>query len=41
MKQRKGFIKVALEFGTGLVPVYSYGENTLFYQVNFSEGSVD
>ncbi|XP_024866541.1 2-acylglycerol O-acyltransferase 3b isoform X1 [Kryptolebias marmoratus] len=40
MKQRKGFIRVALEFGADLVPVYSFGENELFRQVVFSEGSL-
>ncbi|KAF7661469.1 hypothetical protein LDENG_00261320 [Lucifuga dentata] len=40
MKQRKGFVRVALEFGADLVPVYSFGENELFRQVIFSEGSV-
>uniref|UniRef100_A0A8C8LXK6 Acyltransferase n=1 Tax=Oncorhynchus tshawytscha TaxID=74940 RepID=A0A8C8LXK6_ONCTS len=40
MKQRKGFVRVALEFGANLVPVYSYGENNIFRQVIFSEGSV-
>ncbi|XP_054482230.1 2-acylglycerol O-acyltransferase 3b [Anoplopoma fimbria] len=40
MKQRKGFVRVALEFGADLVPVYSFGENELFRQVVFSEGSL-
>ncbi|KAM4620066.1 2-acylglycerol O-acyltransferase 3b [Polymixia lowei] len=40
VKQRKGFVRVALEFGADLVPVYSFGENELFRQVIFSEGSV-
>ncbi|XP_034034983.1 2-acylglycerol O-acyltransferase 3b [Thalassophryne amazonica] len=40
VKQRKGFIRIALEFGANLVPVYSFGENELFRQVIFSEGSV-
>ncbi|XP_030010382.1 2-acylglycerol O-acyltransferase 3b [Sphaeramia orbicularis] len=40
IKQRKGFVKVALEFGADLVPVYSFGENELFQQVIFSEGSL-
>lgn len=40
MKQRKGFVKVALEYGADLVPVYSFGENELFHQVIFTEGSV-
>ncbi|XP_019940981.2 2-acylglycerol O-acyltransferase 3b isoform X2 [Paralichthys olivaceus] len=40
VKQRKGFVRVALEFGADLVPVYSFGENELFKQVIFSEGSL-
>ncbi|XP_071391018.1 2-acylglycerol O-acyltransferase 3b [Centroberyx affinis] len=40
MRQRKGFVRVALEFGADLVPVYSFGENELFRQVIFSEGSI-
>ncbi|XP_021473889.2 diacylglycerol O-acyltransferase 2 [Oncorhynchus mykiss] len=40
MKQRKGFVRVALEFGADLVPVYSYGENNIFRQVIFTEDSV-
>ncbi|XP_001365685.1 2-acylglycerol O-acyltransferase 1 [Monodelphis domestica] len=37
--QRKGFIKMALTHGAYLVPVFSFGENDLFYQVNNPEGS--
>uniref|UniRef100_A0A3Q0SBX2 Acyltransferase n=1 Tax=Amphilophus citrinellus TaxID=61819 RepID=A0A3Q0SBX2_AMPCI len=40
MKQRKGFVRLALEFGADLVPVYSFGENELFQQVIFTEGSL-
>ncbi|XP_034152627.1 diacylglycerol O-acyltransferase 2-like [Esox lucius] len=40
MRQRKGFVRVALEFGADLVPVYSFGENEMFRQVTFAEGSV-
>ncbi|KAK0130689.1 Diacylglycerol O-acyltransferase 2 [Merluccius polli] len=40
MRQRKGFVRIALEYGADLVPVYSFGENELFRQVIFSEGSV-
>lgn len=39
VKHRKGFVKLALQFGADLVPVYSFGENELFQQVIFSEGS--
>nr|XP_046266851.1 2-acylglycerol O-acyltransferase 3b [Scatophagus argus]XP_046266852.1 2-acylglycerol O-acyltransferase 3b [Scatophagus argus] len=40
VKQRKGFVRMALEFGADLVPVYSFGENELFQQVIFSDGSL-
>ncbi|XP_062392348.1 diacylglycerol O-acyltransferase 2-like [Sardina pilchardus] len=40
MKNRKGFVKLALEYGADLVPVYSFGENEIFRQVKFSEGSM-
>uniref|UniRef100_A0A7N8XTJ0 Acyltransferase n=1 Tax=Mastacembelus armatus TaxID=205130 RepID=A0A7N8XTJ0_9TELE len=40
VKQRKGFVRVALELGADLVPVYSFGENALFKQVIFSESSL-
>ncbi|KAJ4930140.1 hypothetical protein JOQ06_019153 [Pogonophryne albipinna] len=40
MRQRKGFVRVALEFGADLVPVYAFGENELFKQVVLSEGSL-
>ncbi|XP_020507071.1 2-acylglycerol O-acyltransferase 3b [Labrus bergylta] len=40
MKKRKGFVRVALESGADLVPVYSFGENDLFRQVIFSDGSL-
>lgn len=40
VRQRKGFVRVALEFGADLVPVYSFGENELFQQVVLSEGGL-
>ncbi|XP_035481059.1 2-acylglycerol O-acyltransferase 3b [Scophthalmus maximus] len=40
VKHRKGFVRLALEFGADLVPVYSFGENELFRQLIFSEGSL-
>nr|XP_020454642.1 diacylglycerol O-acyltransferase 2-like isoform X2 [Monopterus albus] len=40
VKQRKGFVRMALECGADLVPVYSFGENELFKQVIFSQGSL-
>nr|XP_056719383.1 2-acylglycerol O-acyltransferase 2-A-like [Euleptes europaea] len=36
---RKGFIKMALQHGAALVPVFSFGENELFNQVPNPEGS--
>lgn len=40
VKQRKGFVRMALEFGADLVPVYSFGENELFQQIVFSDGTL-
>ncbi|XP_036975355.1 2-acylglycerol O-acyltransferase 3b isoform X1 [Acanthopagrus latus] len=40
VRHRKGFVRMALEFGADLVPVYSFGENELFQQVIFSDGSL-
>ncbi|KAI1902807.1 hypothetical protein AGOR_G00019920 [Albula goreensis] len=40
MRQRKGFVRLALEYGADLVPVYNFGENELFRQVVFQEGSI-
>ncbi|KAJ8372537.1 hypothetical protein AAFF_G00281880 [Aldrovandia affinis] len=40
MRERKGFVRLALQYGADLVPVYTFGENELFRQVLFSEGSV-
>nr|XP_017517224.2 2-acylglycerol O-acyltransferase 1 isoform X2 [Manis javanica] len=39
IRQRKGFVKIALTHGAYLVPVFSFGENELFKQVNNPEGS--
>ncbi|XP_053318860.1 diacylglycerol O-acyltransferase 2-like isoform X1 [Spea bombifrons] len=36
---RKGFVRLALQNGADLVPVYSFGENDIFEQVHFSPGS--
>ncbi|GJQ75360.1 hypothetical protein Trydic_g5314 [Trypoxylus dichotomus] len=39
LKNRKGFIRLAMKNGTPLVPVISYGETDLYSQVNNPEGS--
>lgn len=36
LKSRKGFVKLAIRTGASLVPVYHFGENCLFKQVNFN-----
>ena len=39
LNKRKGFIKIALQLGTPLVPIFGFGENELFYQVIEPDGS--
>ncbi|XP_075054659.1 2-acylglycerol O-acyltransferase 2 [Mixophyes fleayi] len=39
LKDRKGFIKLAMQHGASLVPVFSFGENELFDQVDNPKGS--
>lgn len=39
VKNRKGFIKMALKHGAHLVPVYSFGENELYQQMENPRGS--
>ena len=37
IKNRKGFIKYALEYGYKIYPVYSFGENKLYFTINVFE----
>ena len=40
LKRRRGFIKVALQNGADLVPVFSFGENDIFKQANNGDGTM-
>eukprot|EP00128_Syssomonas_multiformis_P015769 Colp12_sorted_trinity150504_noHs@3607 len=39
LKKRKGFIKIALVHGANLVPVFAFGENDIYEQVDNPRGS--
>merc|ERR1711871_821552 len=40
LKDRKGFVKLALRHGADLVPVLCYGENEIFDQADNPKGSL-
>ncbi|XP_049644124.1 2-acylglycerol O-acyltransferase 3-like [Suncus etruscus] len=39
LRNRKGFVRLALRHGASLVPVYSFGENDIFRVKSFKEGT--
>ncbi|KAI1699293.1 diacylglycerol acyltransferase domain-containing protein [Ditylenchus destructor] len=39
LKRRKGFVRLAIKHGASLVPVYHFGENSIFRQVENKRGS--
>ncbi|XP_036621850.1 2-acylglycerol O-acyltransferase 3 [Trichosurus vulpecula] len=39
LRNRQGFVRLALRHGASLVPVYSFGENEIFTQASFGRGS--
>uniref|UniRef100_A0A7M4FHC4 Acyltransferase n=1 Tax=Crocodylus porosus TaxID=8502 RepID=A0A7M4FHC4_CROPO len=39
LKNRKGFVRLAIEHGVSLIPAFSFGENELFDQVDNPKGS--
>jgi hypothetical protein len=40
IKRRRGFVKLALQNGASLVPVYSFGETETFKQIDNHKGSM-
>jgi len=40
LRNRKGFVKIAIQNGASLLPIFGFGENELFKQVNNPEGSL-
>uniref|UniRef100_A0A8C4QLR7 Acyltransferase n=1 Tax=Eptatretus burgeri TaxID=7764 RepID=A0A8C4QLR7_EPTBU len=40
LNQRRGFVRLALQHGADLVPVYSFGENERYKQHTFPDGSL-
>jgi len=39
LKRRLGFIKVAIQYGADLVPVFSFGENDIYHQMPNEKGT--
>jgi hypothetical protein len=39
LKDRKGFVRLALKTGSDLVPVYNFGETSIFRQIPNQRGS--
>ncbi|PNJ51218.1 MOGAT2 isoform 3 [Pongo abelii] len=39
LRNRKGFVRLALTHGASLVPIFSFGENDVFDQISNSSGS--
>uniref|UniRef100_T1IZR7 diacylglycerol O-acyltransferase n=1 Tax=Strigamia maritima TaxID=126957 RepID=T1IZR7_STRMM len=40
LRRRKGFVRLAIQNGASLIPIFSFGENNIWSQVPNSEGSI-
>jgi len=38
LRSRKGFVKLALQYGCDLIPMYAFGENEVYHTSRFAEG---